>query len=352
MDIRNVIRRPGQDSCIDADERVVFFPTDADFAAGQWHVPVHGWIYRPTEWSRLRRAGLWLVKQALRRRVPRDDKAKALFQQRVGAFLADNERWNRVQIQLGEAVFKLKRSRANGHFAGNLELSPQHVAHLLQRGSSPHAAAWVSFRALTKISDDRVFDGCVRFLPPEGLSVISDIDDTIKVTEVASRRKMLRNTFVRDFVSVPEMAALYRQWEDQRGAAFHYVSASPWHLYPFLAEFLTSQGFPDGTFYLRYFRLMPGDLRRTLRPGRRVKIKHARELLRRYPQRKFWLVGDSGESDAAMYAKLYCEFPAQVERILIRDVGGGEMTASRWEKAFRRVPKQRWLVFQNASEVR
>lgn len=357
MDIRNFMRKSGRAeavrSCIDLDKRVVFFPTDANFADGTWHVPVHGWIYRPTELSRLRRAGLWLVKQALRKHVPRDEKSKALFRERAGAFLVDNERRERVKIRLGETEQTLRCSRANGHFTSAIELSELQVTTLWEHGApcAQKNARWAPFRAVMGDHDRRVFDGRVRLLPPEGLSVISDIDDTIKVTDVANRRQMLRNTFVREFVSVPEMAAQYRQWEESLGAAFHYVSASPWHLYPFLEEFLAGQGFPKGTFYLRHFRLMPGDLPRMLRSGRHFKLKHTRELLRRFPRRKFYLVGDSGESDPAIYAQLYREFPGQVERILIRDVKDPPGWPVVPERVFKGIPRERWAVFRHVDPI-
>jgi hypothetical protein len=333
-------------------KEVVFFPTDADFAAGRWHVPVHGRIYRPTDTTRLRRAGLALIKRALRKHVPADETAMALFRERVGAFLADNERWERGFIQLGEAIFKLKRSHANGHFTGSAELPEQHVAALVGTGVAAAAkdATWASFRAITRGGDARLFDGRVRLLPPEGWSVISDIDDTIKVTQVASRRSLLRNTFVRPFAAVPEMAALYRHWQENLGAAVHYLSASPWHLYPFLEEFLAAQGFPQGTFYLRHFRLMPAGLPATLRAGRRVKLAHARTLLSRFPRRRFILVGDSGESDAAIYARLYQEYPRQVERICIRNLGG-EAGQRVCMTALQNVPRNLWRVFIDPAEA-
>ena len=46
------------------------------------------------------------------------------------------------------------------------------------------------------------------FVPPKGVSVISDIDDTIKVTEVLDRRRMLYNTFLREFKDVTGMVAV------------------------------------------------------------------------------------------------------------------------------------------------
>ena len=94
--------------------------------------------------------------------------------------------------------------------------------------------------------DTRRFTGRVQLVEPQGRSVISDIDDTIKITGVGDPQAMLANTFLRPLRPVPGMATLYRQWAD-RGAVFHYVSASPWQLYAPLADFLAAEQFPAGT---------------------------------------------------------------------------------------------------------
>ncbi len=46
----------------------------------------------------------------------------------------------------------------------------------------------------------------------------------------------------------------YAGWAD-RGAAFHYVSGSPWQLYRFITGFLDENGFPPGSAHLKNFRL-------------------------------------------------------------------------------------------------
>ena len=43
-------------------------------------------------------------------------------------------------------------------------------------------------------------------------------------------------------------------------------------------------------------------------------------ILRTYPQRRFVLVGDSGEKDPEVYAELARRFPEQVMHVFIRDV--------------------------------
>ena len=94
------------------------------------------------------------------------------------------------------------------------------------------------------------FAGVVHFPSPQGVSVISDIDDTIKISEVKDRKLLLQNTFFRPFQAVPGVPDKYRQWAEA-GVAFSSVSASPWQLYDPLANFFRQVGFPHATFHLK-----------------------------------------------------------------------------------------------------
>jgi phosphatidate phosphatase APP1 len=88
------------------------------------------------------------------------------------------------------------------------------------------------------------FRGQALIVPAQGVSVISDIDDTIKRTQVRERREMLLNTFSRRFEPAPRMAAWYRELAKAPDTRFHYLSASPIQLYPPLADFIRTPTFP------------------------------------------------------------------------------------------------------------
>src|SRR5205085_2272141 len=126
---------------------------------------------------------------------------------------------------------------------------------------------------------------------------------------------------------------------------------SSWQLYPYLAEFMREHDFPEGTFHLRDFRIMPTAWRRTLKPSRRIKLAHARELIAKFPGRRFVLVGDSGEADVGTYARLYREFPRQVERIFIRQVVDGRALSAKQLRQLEGVPSERWELFTRAQEL-
>jgi phosphatidate phosphatase APP1 len=155
---------------------------------------------------------------------------------------------------------------------------------------------------------------------PQGLSVISDIDDTIKRSEVGNYRAMIANTFLKPFQAVPGMPELYGRIA-AGGAAFHYVSGSPWQLYLPLVEFVEARGFPSGSFDLKSFRVKElSTLRGMLQSQRGAKLPPIRRLLGNYPQRRFMMFGDSGEEDPEIYAEAARLHPGQVVGIFIRNV--------------------------------
>jgi phosphatidate phosphatase APP1 len=148
--------------------------------------------------------------------------------------------------------------------------------------------------------------------------VISDIDDTIKITQVRDRRATLRNTFLRPFEPAPGMAEFCQNLARSNHAEFHYVSASPWQLYLPLAEFVRSNGFPSGTFVLKKFRWKDRSFLSLFADPEKYKSAVIEPLLKRFPNRRFVLIGDSGELPE-IYAGRE-EISAANRPSLIRDV--------------------------------
>jgi phosphatidate phosphatase APP1 len=182
--------------------------------------------------------------------------------------------------------------------------------------------------------------------------VISDLDDTIKITEVRDRHAAMRNTFLREFQPVPGMAEFYQTLARSNGAIFHYISASPWQLYEPLAAFVRTNGFPAGTFALKPFRWKDKSFFDLFANPERYKSGVIVPLLQQFPKRKFILIGDSGERDPEIYAALARKYPKQIVRIYIRDVTDESADKERYVKAFRDVPPGRWQIFRDPNELK
>jgi phosphatidate phosphatase APP1 len=162
---------------------------------------------------------------------------------------------------------------------------------------------------------------------------------------------MLRRTFSEPFESIPGMSQLYREWS-KSGALFHYVSSSPWQIYDALNEFLHLDGFPAGSMHLKWFRLRDELFKRWSIIRRKSKSGVIRGIVKRLPQRQFILVGDSGEKDPEMYAKLATRHPRQIARICIRQVDENPLDHARLAKIQRRYPSNvRIEIFRDPQQL-
>ena len=153
------------------------------------------------------------------------------------------------------------------------------------------------------MSAEHTGTGRVRLIGPTGVSVISDIDDTIKVTEIpAGIQVVLTNTLYRDFVPTTELRGKYESGGD---VAFHYVSGGPWQLYRPLATFLIGgRHFPEGSFHMK---TLAASMRKPVTSFEHLarfvmpdgtfqhKVTEITKIMERFPGRRFVLIGDSGE---------------------------------------------------------
>ncbi|MBI2928186.1 MAG: DUF2183 domain-containing protein [Verrucomicrobia bacterium] len=329
------------------DERVIFFPTLGqrvqDGAA--WELDVHGWMFEPEK----RRARLAVFQAALGLKLEGLSAAeKTLFAERARWFLVDNERGQQLSIRVGDRTHRLKRSGPNGHFFDRVRIEANEIERL-RAGIGDNR---VFLRTVNAASAPHRRRAEVHLLEATGLSVISDLDDTIKVSQVTDREALLRNTFCRPLQAVPGMAALYRAWATNHGAQFHFVSASPWQLYPALADFAATNGFPAGSWHLKEFRWKDRSFFGLIASPDKYKLSLIEPLLERFPQRRFILVGDSGERDPEIYGTLARKCPRQIARIFIRDVTGEPAVAARYQRAFAEVPSAVWGIFRAPDDIR
>ncbi|OTA60072.1 actin patch protein 1 [Hypoxylon sp. EC38] len=159
----------------------------------------------------------------------------------------------------------------------------------------------------------------IRIIEPKGVSLISDIDDTIKRSNIAlGAKEIFRNTFVRELRDLTVDGV--REWYTtlyNLGVSIHYCSNSPWQLYPVLATFFKLSGLPPGSLHLKQYT---GMLQGIFEPVAERKKGTLEKIMKDFPERKFLLVGDSGEADLEVYTELAVAYPGRILAIFIRDV--------------------------------
>ncbi len=280
-------------SNLKAGETVVLMPAAAHQSEDgrHWVVPLHASVYVPQN-SHLRRAA---IAELLKLRYGLDltPASGPYFDARVNLLLGDNKRGRTIVVDIGGARATLPPTGANGHAATLVRIP---VSAAMPDGGR------LMIRAVLAVPDARKFETSAHLIGPKGLSVISDIDDTVKVTHVLDRRRMLEATFYKPFEAVDGMSAAYRGLA-AKGTAVHYVSSSPWHLAEPLLEFLGASGLPVSSIALKQIRLKDRTALDIIKPGRETKPPQIEAILARYPSRRFILIGDSGEDDPEVYAE-------------------------------------------------
>lgn len=307
----------------DGDVEVTIYPTYGFQQGTEWIIPMRGWVHQN------RRLPDDLIFELAQFIVGCDDADTSNFAARFDAFSDDSRSKQTVTIQFDSdnEQHTFLMSDLNGLVESTVRMTTAKAQTLLGQQNSQNN--WLSY---TVISDGHTGQGRVQLIEPQGVSLVSDIDDTIKVTEVpADKNVVLKNTFCRDFVSVKQMIERYKALGN---TTFHYVSGGPWQLYKPLSDFLASEGFPDGTFHLNYFpkNFLAQDTRSLLIDsiagslGRTYdhKVEQITRLMERLPGRDFILVGDSGEVDVEVYLRMKELFGTRVKEIWIRDVVNDE----------------------------
>ena len=320
-------------------ETVVFFPTSGwlDEVNQEWHLPVHGWIYEPED-SVVRKAALEKV-MLEKFDLSVTEQAEGNFSRRLNLLIADNERGKSIVVNIAGSNHELPASAENGHFEDTIVISAVDAEEHSENG-------FIHYKAVTGDTESRSFTGTVRLLIPDGLSIISDIDDTVKISNVTDRKRLLEHTFLLDFVAAPGMAERYRERSTQ-GTGLHFVSSSPWQLYEPLSEFLDESGFPWATFSLKPVRFRDETFFDLFKKGTETKPLAIKKILNRYPGRKFVLVGDSGEQDPEVYAAIMRNRPDQVVKIFIRNVTEESADNTRFAPLFADTEPDRWQLFED-----
>ncbi len=307
-----------------------------------WLVPMRVWVHDNRDTPFVEQViQNWAIdhfEKDLERELDANEKTQ--LQVCLENFIADDKSNEAVEFTFADdptnTAFRFKqRTTANGVIAESILVPDALVRECFARPADNDR--WLAIKART--SDDNGDGiGAIRFLEPEGLSVVSDIDDTIKDTQVpAGKKTVLRNTFLRKFKAAEGMRERYlnllNKADGNIDVCFHYVSGSPWQLYWMLSQFLFEQEqFPLGTVHMKNLRknlvehgalssivafAVGGDLA-TLDQ----KVRQITNLMIHLPQRKFILFGDSGEKDPEVYRAIQELFPEQVQQIYIRDVLG------------------------------
>lgn len=183
---------------------------------------------------------------------------------------------------------------SSGLTPGTGEIPPQRVNVYAQGTDSGNATSYL-------VSDN-------------GLTVISDIDDILRVTKIYDPKEGLLNSFARPFVQWMNMPSIYRNWsESLPNMHFHYLTTTPEQVTRNYMDFIYKT-YPGGSFDTRPLNF--SDVSATLS----IREFLLEKIFMTFPNRKFILVADTSNSDVMRdYPGMAKKFPGQVQCIFLRN---------------------------------
>jgi hypothetical protein len=323
---------PLQSDDIASDEDIYIFPTYGKVHRSGWRLPIHSWVFEFEADSLLRAPIRAAIRTALGSEI--NQQTDAIFEERITWALVDNERGKRIRFQAPLRLLT-ERSAPNG----------QSVTWVNVPMSSPQGIhpKWVRLTT-APTPDGRIFSGSAILIPPQGISIISDIDDTIKHSNVLDKSELLRNSLARPFRAIDKLRELYAMLQAER-VAFHYVSSSPRFLCPVLVKFFKKARIPMGSMHLKQIRFTDSSMYSLFKSSATTKPPIIAHILEDFPGRRFILVGDAGESDPEIYGRFAESHGDQVAFILIRRVRRTKAEDSRIRHVFKNWPRERWALF-------
>lgn len=86
--------------------------------------------------------------------------------------------------------------------------------------------------------------------------------------------------------------------------------------------------------------------------GTETKHLQIEPILQRYPDRRFILIGDSGEQDPEVYGDIARRYAAQIHRILIRNADNSTADDKRYNITFKNIARNKWQLFNHPEQIR
>ncbi len=169
-------------------------------------------------------------------------------------------------------------------------------------------------------------DASLLILPPgETLGIISDVDDTVVVSEVEDLSRLLRHSLLENHLQrlpVPGVAEFYHAILARNAlpetAPVMYLTAAPRQLVPTIRSFLEHNRFPTGVIVAK--KITDGAGGDPLLDQERYKLARIERILADLPAARFVLVGDDGERDPEVFRAIRERYPSRIEAVYIRRV--------------------------------
>ncbi|KAF2857533.1 hypothetical protein K470DRAFT_194574, partial [Piedraia hortae CBS 480.64] len=217
--------------------------------------------------------------------------------------------------------------KSNGLIAGNSTRSVQRLNTYVQGASIGNSTAYL--------------------VPTEGITVVSDIDDILRVTKIYQPKIGLLNSFARPYLKWKNMPSIYSNWSRSLdNIHFHYLTTTPEQVTRNYMQFIYST-YPGGSFDTRPLNF--SDVSATLSIRQFLLIK----VIQSFPKRKFVLVADTTNSDVMKAYPLMAKTFPNVQCIFLRNTSATDPDNHfpYDTSGFKDIPQSKYLFFRTPDDL-
>jgi len=324
--------------------QVLNLPGYANYTGDRWNLLVHGLVYKTplTSGPALEEAADGFVPDVEVKDLPPQQKANALnLTAALYSIPVEDEGLNFDLSVNGSNVASFDfpvLTDSRGEFNKWIQLEP---------GLIPYQSDKVQ-KFDVHVNASQSGNATAYLVPDEGVTVISDVDDILRVTKIWIPEEGLNNTFVNNFVSWMNMPEIYKEWSKSiAGVHFHYLTTVPEPGTRIYEQYIYSN-YPAGSFDTR-----PSNFT-TIEQIFAIRDFLLRRIIETYPKRKFVLVGDVSNRDIMKdYPALAEEYSGRI-CVLLRNVTATDdsMPFPYDTSAFEKLPNNTYMFFNVPDDLR
>ena len=181
------------------EEEMMLFPSVGfQRKDSNWRLNVYGWRFQTSRRNKFLGESSSTIAERMARLLATSDQIvyynDTFRHDRLQPFMVQDKKNEKIHIIIGNKHNYTTTTDNEGQFRTSFILSAAEVQEMKQTVGNDRI---IKYKAIGINLDSR--EGKIYLLERRGLSIVSDIDDTIKVSEVLDKIRLVANTFIHRF---------------------------------------------------------------------------------------------------------------------------------------------------------
>lgn len=193
---------------MDHEEMMLFPNVGFQRKEGDWRLNLHGWRYQASKRNKVLGESSSAAAERIARLLATGDQVvyynDSFDRDRLKPFMVADDKNEVVHIMIGSKHNYTTKTDSEGQFRTSFIIPNKDIQELKKTSENNQI---ITYKAIGDNGD--LWEGKVHLLERNGLSVISDVDDTIKISEVLDRIRLVANTFIHAFRAVPGIVIMW-----------------------------------------------------------------------------------------------------------------------------------------------